>query len=350
MTDAAPGPPDDASLDATPDPSSPELPDLPELPADAAVSVVVPALGAADVVGQALASALSQDGVVEVVVAAGDPATRAAAGDAGADDPRVRVVDNPTGRTPDALNAAIAASTGQVLVRLDAHAELPPGYVATAVEILRATGAANVGGAQVPDAERGFARAVACAMRSPAGAGGATYRVGGAAGPVDTVYLGVFRREALEDVGAFDPRFARNQDAELNLRLRRAGYIVWFEPALQVHYRPRGTVRGLASQYLQYGRWRRLTVRTHPGSIALRQLAPPALILGLLVVAVLSVAVGSGIPIGLALATYVAALILAAVVAVPVLRLVPATALALATMHLSWGFGFLLGPPRGVDA
>ncbi len=312
------------------------------------MSVIVPALDAADGAPRAVRSALTQQGVDEVVVAAGDPATRAAVEQL--DDPRVRVVDNPSGRTADALNAAIAATTGEVVVRLDAYALLPGGYVPTAVAALRATGAANVGGMQVPTAERGTARAIAAAMASPAGAGGATYRVGGSAGPVDTVYLGVFRRAALEQVGGFDPRFVRNQDGELNLRLRRAGYTVWFVPELAVAYTPRASLRALARQYGQYGRWRRLTARTHPGSLAARQLAPPVLVVGLLLVAAVSALLASVWPLALALGAYAAGLLVAAAGAVGVLRDVPVTAASLATMHLAWGIGFLLGPPRGVAA
>jgi succinoglycan biosynthesis protein ExoA len=318
------------------------------LPGSVRVSVIIPARGAATVVARAVASALPQEGVEEVVVAAGDDATRDAV--EAIADPRVRAVANASGRTPDALNAAIAASTGEVVVRLDAHAELPPGYVGRAVATLRRTGAANVGGMQVPTADRGFGAAVAAAMRSPAGAGGAAYRVGGGEGPADTVYLGAFRREALTAVGGFDPRFTRNQDAELNLRLRRAGYEVWFDPQLAVAYEPRDRVGALASQYLQYGRWRRLTARTHAGSLAPRQLAAPALVLGIVGAALLGAATGVWLVLGLGLALYVAVLIIAAAAAVPVLRLVPATVVAFATMHVSWGVGFLLGPPRGTDA
>ena len=321
---------------------------LPPLPEDPRVSVIVPALGAPEAVTEAIASALAQDGVFEVVVAAGDDATHAAA--AAITDARVRVIGNPSGRTPDALNAAIEASRGQVIVRLDAHAVLPPGYVPAAVEALRASGAANVGGRQVPTATSGFARAVAAAMRSSVGAGGATYRVGGRAGPVDTVYLGVFRREALEAVGGYDPRFTRNQDAELNLRLTRARYTVWFEPSMEVAYRPRSSVRALGSQYLQYGRWRRLTVQTHPGSLAARQLAPPLLVTVLILLAIGSLVLGTGLPILLGVTGYAAAVLIAGIVAAPGVHLAPATALALGTMHLAWGVGFMLGPPREHDA
>lgn len=258
----------------------------------------------------------------------------------------VRVIDNPSGTTPDALNLAIAASHGQVVARVDTHAVLPPGYLATALAALRATGAGNVGGQQVPTAERGFARAVAAAMCSPAGSGGAAYRAGAAAGPVDTVYLGVFRREALEAVGGFDPVAVRNQDAELNLRLARAGYPVWLEPSMQVAYRPRGTLAGLARQYGQYGRWRRRTARLHPGSLRARQLAAPVLVLALVAAAVASAVLASVVPVALVAGGYGLLVGAAGLQAAPELRWWPATVLALATMHLAWGVGFLRGPPR----
>jgi succinoglycan biosynthesis protein ExoA len=323
-------------------------PPLPPLPADAAVAVVVPARDAAATIGQALRSALSQDPPVAEVVVACDPAdhaTRAAVTQA-TDDPRVHVVDVPGGRTPDALNAAIAATDAEVVVRLDAHAALAPGYVAHAVDALRRTGAANVGGRQVPTAEDGQAAANAAAMRSPFGAGGAAYRTGTTAGPVDTVYLGVFRRAALEAVGGFHPGMTRNQDAELNLRLTRAGYAVWLEPTLSVAYRPRPGLRGLATQYHQYGRWRRATARLHPGSLRPRQLAAPALVLGLVASVALGVVTRRRWPPATAVGGYAVGVFAAGASAAPRPSLTGRTALALATMHLAWGLGFLAGPPR----
>lgn len=319
---------------------------LPEIAEATPVAVVIPALQAAPVIGRAVASALAQPQVARVVVAAGDAETRQAA--ERIDDPRLEVVDNPSGRTPDGLNLAIDRTTEQVVARLDAHAVLPAGYVPVAVGVLARTGAANVGGRQVPTADAGFARAVALAMRSPVGAGGAAYRTGGQPGPVDTVYLGVFRREALEAVGGFDPRFVRNQDAELNLRLTRAGYQVWFEPSLAVTYRPRGTVRGLAHQYLQYGRFRRLTARVHAGSLRPRQLAAPVLVLGCTMLAVLAVAIGAPLVLLLPAVAYLMLLLMAGFQASRRPQLVMGVALALLVMHVSWGLGFLVGPPRGV--
>jgi succinoglycan biosynthesis protein ExoA len=326
-------------------------PPLPPLGPAPTVSVIVPARAAEETLSDTVTAALQPE-VSEVVIAVADGPTRAVATELAAQDPeRVRVVPNPTGRTPDALNRAIEAAVGQVIVRVDAHSLLPAGYVARAVDVLRHTGAGNVGGRQVPVAGQGFARAVAAAMVHPAGAGGALHRNGRSSGPADTVYLGVFRREALEAVGGFDARFTRNQDAELNLRLRRAGYEVWFDPDLAVEYKPRESARGLARQYFDYGRWRRLTAQVHPGSLAARQLAPPALVACLAATATLSIVRRDARPVASATVGYSAALLASAVTARPGWRAVPSTAGALGIMHLSWGVGFLLGPPRsGLEA
>lgn len=283
---------------------------------------------------------------VILAVAADDDASLRLAGELSRRHPRVQVIENPGGATPDGLNRAIAAARGQVLVRVDAHSVVPAGYVAAALEALRRTGAANVGGVQVPTASSGFARAVATAMRSPLGTGGAAYRGASQAGPADTVYLGAFRREAIEAVDGFDPRFVRNQDAELNRRLREAGYLVWLEPSMRVEYQPRGRLRGLARQYWQYGRWRRFHARTHPGSLQARQTAAPALVVALVAAGSVSLVAGTAWPIAVVAGGYLVVILLGAAVAARSPTDVLAVATALVTMHLCWGVGFLAGPPR----
>lgn len=306
------------------------------------VSVVIPARNAAASLPATLEAVLSQDGVDEVVVAVGpsDDGTGGVAAATG--DDRVVVVDNPSGTTPAALNTAIAAATGDVIVRVDAHAVLPPGYVEHAVELLRSTGAGNVGGRQVPIAERGTAAAIAAAMSSPMGSGGAAYRHQGEVRDVDTVYLGVFDRAALDDVGGYDVTMIRNQDAELNERLRRAGHRVVFSPELAVAYRPRDSFRALASQYFQYGRYRRRTAQLHKGSLRLRQLVPAAVVI--ILVSTLVVAfTGRPRPFLVVAGAYLVTVLTSAAQVRPgdPFR----TAWALAIMHLTWGTGFLLGPP-----
>ncbi len=297
---------------------------------------------------------LTQDyaGAVECVIAVGPSTDRtdhvAAALVAG--DPRVTVVANPTGRTAAGLNAAIAAcSSYPVVVRVDGHALLQDGYLRRAVEVLHETGAANVGGIMAAEGETPFESAVARAMTSPLGVGNARFHNGGDPGPVDTVYLGVFRRPALEAVGGYDERFTRAQDYEMNVRIREAGGLVWFTPDLQVTYRPRSSVRGLSRQYFDYGRWRWILTRQHPRSLRPRYLAAP--------VAVLAIVAGTasgaaGRRLGWAAPAGYVALLLGGS-AVVGRSLPPAAALrlplALATMHLAWGSGFLLSVVRPAD-
>jgi glycosyltransferase involved in cell wall biosynthesis len=259
-----------------------------------------------------------------------------------AGDPRIRYVDNPTRRTPNGLNLAIAASRGDVIVRCDGHAELPPRYIGRAVELLAETGAVNVGGVQHAEGVGWLQRAIAFAMSSPIGVGDARFHYGGEAGPVDTVYLGVFRRDALVAAGLFDETLTRNQDYELNIRLRDNGGVVWFDPTLRVTYRPRQTLGGLWRQYFQYGQWKRRVIRMHPGSTRLRQLVPPLFVVALVVSLVVAFTpwrlLGAVVP-GL----YVAVLSLGTLR--QLVKTHDSAALgfpaAIATMHIAWALGFL---------
>lgn len=295
---------------------------------------------------EAVASVLAQDypGGLEVVLAVGPSRdrTREVADALAAEDARVVVVDNPTGRTPDGLNAAIAATRHGVVVRMDGHGALSDGYVRRAVEILEETGAANVGGVMLAEGVGDLQQAVAVAMRSPLGIGAARFHVGGAAGPADTVYLGVFRREWLERVGGYDTTFTRAQDWELNHRIREAGGVVWFSPDLTVTYRPRATWPDLARQFYTTGQWRRQVARSHPGTLNARYLAPPvatALVVGGAVGGLLWRPLWV-LPLGYAAAVTAGGAWIARRQRPGVVARMPGV---LATMHLTWGAGFLRG-------
>ncbi|WP_269855803.1 glycosyltransferase family 2 protein [Streptomyces sp. RPT161] len=313
-----------------------------------AVSVIMPVLNEERHLRESVRHILAQDypGELEVVIALGPSTDRTdeIAAELVAEDPRVLTVPNPTGRTPAALNAAIKASRHPIVVRVDGHGMLSANYIATAVRLLEETGADNVGGIMHAEGENAWERAVAAAMTSRIGVGNAAFHTGGQAGPAETVYLGVFRREVLERQGGYNEEFIRAQDWELNFRIREAGGLIWFSPELRVSYRPRPNVRELAKQYRNYGRWRHVVARYHSGSINLRYLAPPAAVLGIAagaVVGALVHPVGWVVPgayaAGIALGSVPAGkgLDAAARVRIPV---------ALATMHMSWGWGFLTSP------
>ena len=297
---------------------------------------------------EAVAVVLDQDypGEIELVLALGPSTdgTDEVAHALAQQDPRITCVGNPSGRTPDALNAAIAASRHDVIARVDGHALIPSSYLSTALEVLSRTGADNVGGIMDAQGVTAFEQAVAAAMRSQLGVGSSRFHTGGKEGPAETVYLGVFRRSALERVGGYDAHFARAQDWELNHRIRATGGVVWFTPELTVSYRPRRTVTALARQYFNYGRWRRVVAHRH-GTISARYLAPPALVSGLAVA--LLVAPWWPwtllVPAGYLLAITVGGIAVGAGLQWRPRLLVP---VALGAMHLSWGMGFLTSPPR----
>ena len=317
---------------------------LPPAERRTAVSVVMPVLNERRHLREAVARVLEQDldGDLELVLALGPSTdgTDAVAADLAAEDPRIRLVRNPTGRTPSALNAAVAASTHSVIARVDGHAVLPPGYLRTALAVLAQTGADNVGGIMDAQGVTDVERAIAAAMRSRLGVGSARFHTGGEAGPAETVYLGVFRRTALARVGGYDEHFARAQDWEMNHRIRSTGGTVWFTPELRVTYRPRADLKALARQYFQYGRWRRVVARRHAGTMSARYLAPPTLVAALAI----SLAVSPWLPVALMVpAGYAGALVLGSLALEPGLpwrskAVLPAV---LAVMHLSWGIGFV---------
>jgi glycosyltransferase involved in cell wall biosynthesis len=256
----------------------------------------------------------------------------------------VILVENPSGRTAAGLNIALHASTQDVVVRVDAHAEIPNNYLQLVVEILKESGAVNVGGVMGAEGVTFFETAVAAAMCSPFGVGGSRFHIGGKAGYVDTVYLGAFIRQAVIDAGGFDERFIRAQDWELNYRLRQNGGKVYFDPRLHVTYRPRSNYRALAKQYFEYGRWRRVIARKYPETINYRYLAPPLALIG----TALSLAAGSIFDPSLYLpvATYITFIAITPLFISKNLAHYPVLVFILPTMHFSWGLGFLTSPRK----
>jgi glycosyltransferase involved in cell wall biosynthesis len=314
-----------------------------ELSVSPAVSVILPVLNEEAHLEESILAILAQDyrGLFEVILALGPSQDRTdeIAKSLSARDPRVKLVANPTGKTAAGLNLAVAASNHPIVVRVDGHAKIPQNYLTLAVEILEQTGAVNVGGVMAAEGISNFEKAVARAMRSPLGVGASRFHTGGAAGEVDTVYLGAFKRDAINQAGGFDERYTRAQDWELNHRLRKNGGLIYFDPRLQVTYRPRPNLRKLAKQYFQYGTWRRVVSRSHSGTINMRYLAPPVTLLG----CAISLLAGSLIhPIlyiplavyGLFVAVSAVLISRSARELISLLAIIPA-------MHFAWGAGFI---------
>ena len=316
---------------------------LGELSASPAVSVILPVLNEEAHLEDSIQAILSQDyqGSFEVILALGPSRDRTneIAEALVKRDARVKLVSNPTGKTAAGLNLAVAASRSPIIVRVDGHAEIPRNYITLAVEILRETGAVNVGGIMAAEGITKFEKAVARAMRSPLGVGSSRFHTGGDAGEADTVYLGSFRREAISQAGGFDERYTRAQDWELNHRLRKNGGLIYFDPRLQVTYRPRPTLRKLAKQYFQYGTWRRVVSRSHSGTINLRYLAPPVTLLGTLISLITGFLFHPILFIPAAI--YGLFVAISSVMIAGSIREYFSLLAIIPTMHFSWGAGFI---------
>ncbi|MEH3089312.1 MAG: glycosyltransferase [Microbacterium arborescens] len=330
---------------------------------DAGVSFVMPVLNEREYLEHAVRSVLEQDVAVptEIVLALGPStdgtdavARRLADGDA-----RVRLVRNPAAHIPVGLNIAIRAARYPTIVRVDAHSELDPGYTAAALATLARVEAANVGGVMRADGRSPFQRAVARAYNSRIGLGGGAYHGGTAEGPAESAYLGVMRRAVLEEVGLFDEGIRRGEDWELNLRIRAAGYRVWFDPRLEVTYWPRESWTRLVRQFRATGSWRGELVRRFGRRNGARFFAPPALVVSVgaaVVVAVLQATgvVGGGAALAASVVYVPVAAYAALIVAVTAgpgggrgVRDRLWTLAVLPSMHLAWGVGFLQGVLRG---
>jgi len=313
-----------------------------------AVSVILPILNEEQDLENCISAILQQDyaGEIEIILALGPSKDRTnqIATELAAKNSNIKLVNNPTGQTAKGLNLAIKESTNEIICRIDGHSEISSTYIKTAVDVMLKTGAVNVGGVMYADSSSGLQRTIAQAMRSKLGVGPSKFHTGGNAGESETVYLGTFKKTAILKAGGFDERYIRAQDWELNHRMRAQGGLIWFDPALKVIYRPRKSIFKLAKQYFQYGRWRRVIARQHPKTTNYRYLAPPIAVIanaislttGLFVNALFFVP----------LLSYVLLLVIGGfIIGRQILDklLMP---LVLATMHISWGVGFITSPKK----
>jgi glycosyltransferase involved in cell wall biosynthesis len=303
------------------------------------VSVVMPVLNEEGHLEDAVNSVLDQNFDGELLLALGPSTDRTneIAEKLAKNDKRIRMVSNPRGLTTVGMNLAIKQAKHDFIVRIDAHSEPATNYISRGLEILNETKADLIGGVMAAKGKTLFQRAVAWAYNSPFGLGGASYHVGGEAGEAESAYLGIFRKAALERVGGYDENIIRGEDWELAQRIKHSGGLVWFSPELSVTYWPRASWRGLAKQFYSTGVWRGDLTKRDLKNASRRYFIPPLLVVSL-VLGILLAAFGFGLGWVPFIAYFTAVIAIGAFVA----KLAPAP-LVLATMHLSWGFGFIIG-------
>ncbi len=317
------------------------------------VSIVMPCRNEAAYIGPCLDSVLATDyplDRLEVLVADGrsDDGTREIVARCAAQHPCVRLLDNPARITPAALNTAIRAATGDVIIRMDAHGVYPRDYVPRLVSALEETGADNVGGVVItlPADDTATARAIALAFSHPLGVGNAYFRIG-VAGPrwVDTVPFGCFRRELFERVGMFDEELVRNQDDEFNLRVIGRGGRILLLPDVVSQYYARRSLGAVARMFYQYGYFKPLVAR-NVERIMTRQLVPPLFVLSLVASAVLGIWAPAARTVLAGIAGAYAALVLtgaALAIRNHGVRCAAALAAVFSVMHVCYGVGYLRG-------
>jgi succinoglycan biosynthesis protein ExoA len=323
------------------------------------ISVVIPVYNEERHIAECLDSVLAQDYPAdryEVIVADGgsNDRTRAIVEKFATQHPNVGLIDNPGRMQAAGLNTAILASRGAVIARQDGHAQWGPNHLRRSVELLAATGADNVGGLQEAIGDGPSGRAIARAMSSPFGVGGARFRYSRQEQEMPTVFLGTFRRTAFERIGLFDEAYPPHEDYELNERIRSTGGHIVFSPDLRTRYHVRDGLASLARQYYRYGRGKVRVARASPGVIHPYHLAAPALVAALPLGVAMAVT-GRGRWLAAAGgAAYAAACAIAALQAgngepLEVRSRIPAT---FVVMHVAWGVGFWAGvleAVRGVE-
>lgn len=317
------------------------------------VSVVVPCRNERAHIEAFVDSVLGQrlpaGATLEVVIGDGlsDDGTRERLAARAVGEPRLRWIDNPERITSAALNRAIAAADGEVIVRMDVHTAYADDYIARCVQTLAQTGATCVGGPWRALDSPGRAGAIAAAFGSRFGSGGAASRRIDFSGEVDTVYLGAWRRADLLRLGGFDEALVRNQDDELALRILRSGGRIWQNPAIRSWYVPRASFAALFRQFWQYGYWKVAVIRKHRLPAAPRQLVPFAFVAVLLALTASSPFwPRAPTVLGALLGLYAAAAFGAAALVVPPWRSPlrwGGVAWAFACMHFGYGLGFARG-------
>jgi glycosyltransferase involved in cell wall biosynthesis len=259
----------------------------------------------------------------------------------------VRLLDNPGRIVPTAMNVGLAEARGQFIVRVDGHCVLEPGYIRGAIEALRRSGSEGVGGSMVATGDGFWGEAIAVATSMPFGVGNARFHYSDVEGDADTVYLGAYRRDYLRQIGGYDPVFVRNQDDELNYRIRARGGRVFYTPKMRAIYHVRKSLPLLFRQYIQYGFWKVPMYRKTGHRVQLRHLVPAAFVLSLLVPVILAPWIPGllWLPVA-ALALHLLAGTVYALRSRPLRLSSLGMPLVFLTLHAAYGLGFMAGAVR----
>ena len=319
------------------------------------ISVIIPCRNEVEHIESCLHSILEQDLTsleLEIIVADGmsDDGTREILWKIAKFHLSIKIIDNPQKIVSCGLNLGVGAARGDIVIRMDAHTEYARDYILNCVRVLHESGADNVGGPWRARGNGYFSKAVALAFQSSFGGGGALSHKVDYEGYVDSVYLGCWPRLSLIAFGLFDEGLVRNQDDELNLRIVRSGGKIWQSPKIKSWYCPRGSLKALFKQYMQYGYWKVKVIQKHKLPASIRHLVPGCFVGAL---AVLLVAAPFS-PFAAVLCVIFAGLYVIMALAISAVtcqkpeswKYFPIMPLVYGACHFGYGYGFLRG---GID-
>jgi succinoglycan biosynthesis protein ExoA len=318
------------------------------------VSVIVPVLNEAQYIASCLQAIISQDypsDQVEILVVDGmsTDRTREIVADFAARDSRIRLLLSPKRRTPFSMNIGVAASSGEILVRIDGHSVVARDHVRRCVDFLLRSGADHVGGLMRQKGTTYLARAIALVLSSPAGVGSARFRYTDQEQDIDTVPFGAYRLETVLRLGGFDEAFPIGQDSELDYRIIRDGGRVRINPAISTDYFCRDSLTALSRQFFRYGRAKAHILHKHGGLPSPRALAPAGFVATLSALTVTSMISRSARRLLAMMAFAYALLCGAATIRISSRhgwRHAPLLPLIMVVLHFSHGIGFLAAFPR----
>ncbi|MHB1391566.1 MAG: glycosyltransferase family 2 protein [Clostridia bacterium] len=256
----------------------------------------------------------------------------------------IRLMENPHKTVPYAMNIGIRNSTGKYIVRLDAHSEYANYYISKCISTLEETGADNAGGLAITKGCGFIGEVFAQVLSSKFGVGNSDFRTNAASGYVDTVPFGAFKRETFEKYGMYDERLTRNQDYELNCRIRKNGGNIYLNSDIRLIYYCRNTIEGIMMQSYENGRWNVITSRLCPGSMSIRHFIPLVFLLSLIFMSVLLILIPLFLWIFAAeIGLYFLLDFVFSIKGVKKISYITMMFILFPLFHISYGFGSLIG-------
>lgn len=314
-------------------------------------SIIIPTFNEQDNIGNCLDSIINQNydnSLVEIIIVDGHSFdnTISKIQEYQRKFSNISLLENPVRKTPTSLNIGIKKSKCEVIIILGAHASLDPDFIYFNNKYLNEMNVKVTGGTQLNVGFSFVQKAVALAMENPFGMGSAPYRWSRKEQFVDTVVYAAYKRELFDKIGYFEENFSISEDSEMNWRIRKAGYKIFFSPNIKSYYHPRRTVSKFIQQMFRYGILRVHMFKKHKSAVKITHLIPPSFVVTLILILIFSLLdVLNPIFLFALLLCYFLVNLLSVLLKISKenLHFIPLVSFLIFLLHFSWGLGFIVG-------